>query len=169
MPPTGAAPLGSRLILLSIMPKPDITKKKSTPNVALCQNCQYASPNAPYCWRIRTPSATGYYEVAAQARPMMMLAETCIIGGTVDGYSHLGIAEREDTWSAGRIMRGSARWRGSSTGTGRPYPARSGGTADRALQDAATARLRHRGRRTGGGSPAGAPGSWTSPRGARWP
>ena len=27
---------------------------------------------------------------------MMMLAETCIIGGTMDGYSHLGIAERED-------------------------------------------------------------------------
>lgn len=46
--------------------------------------------------RIRTPSATGYYEVAAQARPMMMLAETCIIGGTMDGYSHLSIAERED-------------------------------------------------------------------------
>ena len=34
---------------------------------------------------------------------MMMLAETCIIGGTMDGYSHLGIAERED------IM---VRWKG---------------------------------------------------------
>lgn len=34
---------------------------------------------------------------------MMMLAETCIIGGTVDGYSHLSIAERED------IM---VRWKG---------------------------------------------------------
>lgn len=34
---------------------------------------------------------------------MMMLAETCIIGGTMDGYSHLSIAERED------IM---ARWKG---------------------------------------------------------
>ena len=53
--------------------------------------------------RIRTPSATGYYEVAAQARPMMMLAEACIIGGTMDGYSHLSIAERED------IM---VRWKG---------------------------------------------------------
>ena len=31
-----------------------------------------------------------------QARPMMMLAETCIIGGAMDGYSHLSIAERED-------------------------------------------------------------------------
>lgn len=34
---------------------------------------------------------------------MMMLAETCIIGGTMDGYSHLSIAERED------IM---VRWKG---------------------------------------------------------
>jgi IS30 family transposase len=34
---------------------------------------------------------------------MMMLAETCIIGGTMDGYSHLSIAERED------IM---IRWKG---------------------------------------------------------
>ena len=33
----------------------------------------------------------------------MMLAETCIIGGTMDGYSHLSIAERED------IM---VRWKG---------------------------------------------------------
>ena len=57
----------------------------------------------PFQRRVRTPSATGYYEVAAQARPMMMLAETCIIGGTMDGYSHLGIAERED------IM---VRWKG---------------------------------------------------------
>lgn len=34
---------------------------------------------------------------------MMMLAETCIIGGTMDGYNRLGIAERED------IM---VRWKG---------------------------------------------------------
>lgn len=34
---------------------------------------------------------------------MMMLAETCIIGGTMDGCSHLGIADRED------IM---VRWKG---------------------------------------------------------
>ena len=34
---------------------------------------------------------------------MMMPAETCIIGGTMDGYSHLSIAERED------IM---VRWKG---------------------------------------------------------
>ena len=34
---------------------------------------------------------------------MMMPAETCIIGGTMDGCSHLGIAERED------IM---VRWKG---------------------------------------------------------
>ena len=34
---------------------------------------------------------------------MMMLAKTCIIGGTMDGYSHLSIAERED------IM---VRWKG---------------------------------------------------------
>ena len=34
---------------------------------------------------------------------MMMLAETCIVGGTMDGYSHPGIAERED------IM---VRWKG---------------------------------------------------------
>lgn len=34
---------------------------------------------------------------------MMMLAETCIIVGTMDGYGHLSIAERED------IM---VRWKG---------------------------------------------------------
>ena len=27
---------------------------------------------------------------------MMMLAEACIIGGAMDGHSHLSIAERED-------------------------------------------------------------------------
>ncbi|RRF99858.1 MAG: helix-turn-helix domain-containing protein [Coriobacteriaceae bacterium] len=27
---------------------------------------------------------------------MMMLAKTCIIGGTMDGYSHLSIEKRED-------------------------------------------------------------------------
>ena len=60
-------------------------------------------------WRIRTPSATGYYEVAAQARPMMMLAETCIIGGTMDGYGHLGIAELEDIMVRWKGHEGSAR------------------------------------------------------------
>ncbi|MEE8681801.1 MAG: type I CRISPR-associated protein Cas7 [Olsenella sp.] len=39
-----------------------------------------ASGDGKKSGRIRTPSATEYYEVAAQARPMMMLAETCIIG-----------------------------------------------------------------------------------------
>ena len=119
--------------------------------------------------RILTPSATGYYEVAAQARPMMMLAETCIIGGTMDGYSHLSIAESEDVMVRWKGHEGVSQIAGSSTGTSRPYPARSGGTAGRALQDAATARLRHRAGRTAGGCAAGAPGSWTSPRGARRP
>ena len=46
--------------------------------------------------RIPTPSATGKYELAVQARPMMVLAKTCIIAGTMDGYSHLSIEKRED-------------------------------------------------------------------------
>ena len=41
---------------------------------------------------------------------MMMLAGTCIIGGTMDGYSHLSIAERED------IM---VRWKGHEGGSAR--------------------------------------------------
>lgn len=72
--------------------------------VSGCQEFDWSGVDPTvFGWRIRTPSATGYYEVAAQARPMMMLAETCIIGGTMDGYSHLSIAERED------IM---VRWKG---------------------------------------------------------
>ena len=74
-----------------------------------CQVNQNLCSNMIYTWRILTPSATGYYEAAAQARPPMMLAETCIIGGTMDGYSHLSIAERED------IM---VRWKGHGGSAG---------------------------------------------------
>ena len=107
--------------------------------------------------------------MAAQARPMMMPAETCIIGGTMDGYSHLSIAERED------IM---VRWKGHEGASQmarelhRDRPAisreirRNGwqGPAGRRYRAPAAQRKADRRRLR-----SGAPGSWTSPRGARWP
>ena len=70
----------------------------------------------------------------------------------MDDCSHLGIAEREGIMVRWKCHEGASQIAGgSSTGTSRPYPARSGGTAGKALQDAAAARLRRRGRQTGGG------------------
>ena len=64
---------------------------------------------------------------------MMMLAKTCIIGGTMDGYSHLSIEKREDIMVCWKGHEGVSQIRGSSDGTSRPYPTRSGATDGTAL------------------------------------
>ena len=48
---------------------------------------------------------------------MMVLAKTCIIAGTMDGYSHLSIAKREDIMVCWKGHEGVSQIRGSSDGT----------------------------------------------------
>ena len=64
---------------------------------------------------------------------MMVLAKTCIIAGTMDGYSHLSIEKREDIMVCWKSHEGISQIRGSSDGTSRPYPTRSGATDGTAL------------------------------------
>ena len=64
---------------------------------------------------------------------MMVLAKTCIIAGTMDGYSHLSIEKREDIMVCWKGHEGISQIRGSSDGTSRPYPTRSGALGGKAL------------------------------------
>ena len=64
---------------------------------------------------------------------MMVLAKTCIIAGTMDSHSHLSIAKREDIMVCWKGHEGISQIRGSSDGTSRPYPTRSGATDGTAL------------------------------------
>ena len=64
---------------------------------------------------------------------MMVLAKTCIIAGTMDGYSHLSIAKREDIMVCWKGHERVSQIRGSSDGTSRSYPTRSGTMDGKAL------------------------------------
>ncbi|QUC03697.1 hypothetical protein [Atopobium sp. oral taxon 416] len=104
---------------------------------------------------------------------MMVLAKTCIHcrhHGRL--YSHLSIEKREDImvcWKGHE--EGVSQIQGSSDGTSRPYPTRSGAMGGKALPrierakacgcKAATLQAPH-------GYAAGPSGSWTIHIGARW-
>ncbi|RRF98208.1 MAG: hypothetical protein DUD39_10800 [Coriobacteriaceae bacterium] len=79
---------------------------------------------------------------------MMVLAKTCIIEGTMDGYSHLSIAKREDIMVCWKGHEGVSQIRGSSDGTSRPYPTRSGATDGRDFPDGPAAHRARKGVQT---------------------
>jgi IS30 family transposase len=79
---------------------------------------------------------------------MMVLAKTCIIAGTMDGYSHLSIEKREDIMVCWKGHEGISQIRGSSGETSRPYPTRSGATDGRGLPEGPAAHRTRKGVQT---------------------
>ena len=66
----------------------------------------------------------------------------------MDGYSHLSIAKREDIMVCWKGHEGVSQIRGSSDGTSRPYPTRSGATDGRDFPDGPAAHRARKGVQT---------------------
>ena len=81
----------------------------------------------------------------------------------MDGYSHLSIEKREDIMVCWKGYEGVSQIRGSSDGTSRPYPTRSGAMGGSALPR--IERAKACGRKA---AVLQAPGSWTIRISAPW-